>query len=575
MARTFSKSFACLLALTLTITACSGGGSSGGSSNGPAETPPAAEKPAEGGGASAPAESEGLPAKFDPPVTLTVVRGVGSDVKFKDGESIEDNVHTRWAKEKLGIEIKYLWTVVDTNDAFKTKVRLALSANQQFPDVLPNRLSSDVINDLIDSGKFMEVGDAFEKYASQTWKDAMNEDPTVWYPHTRDGKKYGIPILDYAYNGDPVLFIREDWLKKLNLEAPKTLDDLEKVLDAFTNGDPDGNGAKDTFGLTIGFKNWLNTWMADAGWVFGAYGTMPNQWNKDGQGGIEYGSVNPAMKDGLGRIKSWMEKGYISKESALWDEVKATEAFTAGKAGIVAGPHWMPYWPLEDVKKNVPGAEYKAYPIPTGPDGKAGRHGTTNANGVVLLNKDIGEEQLKAFFVYQNYLFDNYANPTAGSEHELGLHQGYDWDIVDGKPTVLTEGQGGFASNKYTLTFDGARIPSLSLTTLAKIARGEEAVTPYEKLQKEMAPATVLEAAKIVMDQKDIVMPSMFTGTPTPTMSSKREFLEKLEKETFSKIIYGEVPLEEFDKFVQDYLKNGGEQIKQEANEWYKSVGGN
>jgi putative aldouronate transport system substrate-binding protein len=573
MAQKLRKPLLLLLVLLLTVSTLLACNSGGGSGNEGAATEPAAT---EGGGEAAAPEQEGLPmtdGKFDPPVTLTAVRGVGPDVKFKDGETMEDNVHTRWAKEKLGIELKYLWTVVDTNDAFKTKLRLALSANQEFPDVLPMRTTQDVIDDLIDSGKFQEVGPLFDQYASQTWKDAMNEDPTVWYPFMRDGKKYGIPILDYAYNGDPVLWIREDWMKKLNLQEPKTIEDLEKIMDAFTNGDPDGNGQKDTFGLTIGFKNWLNTWMADAGWVFGAYGTMPNQWNRDGNGGIEYGSINPGTKQGLAKIREWMEKGYVPKESGLWDESKATESFTAGKAGIVAGPHWMPWWPLEDVKKNVPGAEYKAYPIPSGPDGKAGRHGTANNNGVVLINKDMKNPEI--FFTYQNYLFDNYANPQAGSEHEFGLTKGYDWDIKDGKPYVMQEGDGGFATNKYTLTFDGARIPSLSMNALSKIASGEEPSTPFETLQKMMAPEPVLGAAKIVVDQKDIVMKQMFTGSPTATMKDKREFLEKMEKETFSKIVYGELGIDAWDKFVDDYMKNGGDKITQEANEWYKSVGGN
>lgn len=45
--------------------------------------------------------------RFDPPVTITVARPVGGDVQFRDGESIDDNVHTRWAKERLGIDIQY------------------------------------------------------------------------------------------------------------------------------------------------------------------------------------------------------------------------------------------------------------------------------------------------------------------------------------------------------------------------------------------------------------------------------------------------------------------------------------
>ena len=40
-------------------------------------------------------------------------------------------------------------------------------------------------------------------------------------------------------------------------------------------------------------------------------------------------------------------------------------------------------------EENHPEAEYKAYPIPSGPDGKAGRRGTANDNGVILINKDM------------------------------------------------------------------------------------------------------------------------------------------------------------------------------------------
>ncbi|ANE45719.1 sugar ABC transporter [Paenibacillus swuensis] len=517
-------------------------------------------------------ETDGLPmsnGKYDPPVTITTVRGVGGDLTFKNGEKIENNVHLKWAKEKLGIDIKYLWTVTDTNDAFKTKLRLSLSANQKMPDIVA--LRSDVDKDMIDSGKFMEVGELFDRYASQTWKDAMNEDPSVWYPYMRDGKRYGIPILDYAYNADPVLWIREDWLKKLNLTAPKTIEDMERIMEAFTNQDPDGNGVKDTVGLTIGFKNWVNTWMSDAGWVFGAYGAMPNQWNEKPDGTLEYGSVSTEAKAGLAKLREWMEKGLIPKEAGLFDETKATELFTAGKAGMVAGPHWMPWWPLEDVKKNVKGAEYKAYPIPSGPDGKAGRHDTASRNGVVLINKDMKNPEV--FFTYQNYLFEHYANPAAGSEFENGMAKGYDWDEVNGKVVVGGEVPGGAVPvNKYTLTFDGARIPSLSMKTLAKLANGEEAVTPYEKTTKAASPATVLEAARIVLDQKAIVMPQKFVGAPTETMMAKNELLQKMEKETFSKIIYGKVPLEEFDKFVKEWNSAGGEKVTKEVNDWYATV---
>lgn len=48
-----------------------------------------------------------------------------------------------------------------------------------------------------------------------------------------------------------VLWLRKDWLDNLGLEVPKTMEDLEKVLTAFVEEDPDGNGVDDTTGLTV------------------------------------------------------------------------------------------------------------------------------------------------------------------------------------------------------------------------------------------------------------------------------------------------------------------------------------
>ncbi|GIQ62740.1 hypothetical protein PACILC2_13080 [Paenibacillus cisolokensis] len=45
-----------------------------------------------------------------------------------------------------------------------------------------------------------------------------------------------------------------------------------------------------------------------------------------------------------------------------------------------------------------------------------------------------------------------------------------------------------------------------------------------------------------------------------------------LQKDTFTAIINGEKPLDEFDKFVEEWKKNGGEQLTAEANEWYAQI---
>ncbi len=258
------------------------------------------------------------------------------ELKFKNGETIENNVATKWAKDTLGIDIKSLWSVTDTNNAFATKLRLAMSSGQEMPDVVTIG-DAQLAQDLIDSGMFREVGSLFDKYASDTWKKAMEQDPNVWNPYIRDGQKMGIPVLDYAYNHDYLLWIRKDWLDKLGLAAPKTIDELEKVMDAFKNKNPDGLKPDEVIPLSIGFKTTMNTWMGDPSWIFGAYGTIPQQWNKGQDGKLEYGSINPAMKPGLQKLNEWFNKGYIPKEAALWDENKTSEPSGGGQGGDHSG----------------------------------------------------------------------------------------------------------------------------------------------------------------------------------------------------------------------------------------------
>ena len=56
----------------------------------------------------------------------------------------------------------------------------------------------------------------------------------MYYIYYLPGGKYG-----RAY------FIRYDWLEKLGLEVPESVDELKAALEAFRDQDPNGNGQKD------------------------------------------------------------------------------------------------------------------------------------------------------------------------------------------------------------------------------------------------------------------------------------------------------------------------------------------
>jgi len=555
-----------LIMLVSVIAACSG--NNGGSTTNSTPPPDGAQSENQTDNES---NGSAYKEKYDPPVTISTVWGIDPELKFKNNETIENNVATKWALETLGIEIKSLWSVTDSNNAFQTKMRLSLNSGNDIPDVVTIG-DEQLAHELIDSGLFREVGSLFDEYASDTWKQAMALDENVWNPYTRDGKRMGIPVLDYAYNHDYLLWIRQDWLDALKLEAPKTMAELEHVLDQFKNNNPSGLKPNEVTPLSTGTKMSLNTWMGDPSWIFGAFGTLPEQWNLAEDGTLEYGSIHAGMKEGLALLRDWHSKGYIPQEIALWDENQTSVPAVAGTAGIIAGPYWMSGWPLSDTSVNDPAAVWKPYPIPTGPDGKAMRHGTHYTNGVTLISTKM--EHPEAFFTYQNYLFDNYADPKEGGVFENGLFKNYDYDIADdGSLLRWDDIPGGYVNAvRYLLVRDGARIPDAQMKALMNLADGKEPVTRLEKEVKASYGVETPSAAVVLLQQEDISFKNMFTGPPTPTMSSKLDYLKKLELTTMNEIIYGNKDINAFDDFVAQWKAEGGDQITAEVNEWYNGV---
>lgn len=558
-----------VIMLTSVLAACSGNnGNNTVKTTNNNNNPPASnnENTGDNSGAQSPYRD-----KYDPPVTITTVWGIDPELKFKNNETMENNVATKWALDTLGIEIKSLWSVTDSNNAFQTKMRLSLNSGNDIPDVVT--IGDDQLaHELIDSGLFREVGSLFDEYASDAWKNAMALDDNVWNPYTREGARMGIPVLDYAYNHDYLLWIRKDWLDALQLEAPKTIAELENVMDKFKNNNPDGLAPANVIPLSIGTKTKLNTWMGDPSWIFGAFGTLPEQWNLAEDGTLAYGSIQPGMKEGLALLREWHQKGYIPKEIALWDENETSVPAVAGTAGIIAGPYWMSGWPLSDTATNVASAVWKPYAIPTGEDGTAMRHGTQYTNGVTLISTKMKNPE--AFFTYQNYLFDNYADPKEGSEFEDGLFKNYDYDIAaDGTLLRWDDIPGGYVNSvRYLLVRDGARIPDAQMKALMNLASGNEPVTRLEKEVKAAYGVETPAAAVVLLSQENISFKNMFTGPPTDTMNTKLDYLKKNELTTFNEIIYGNKDISAFDDFVAQWKADGGDQITKEVNEWYNGV---
>lgn len=551
----------------------------GGPDNGIAVNDPAAEN----GDSGSPFTLNIVDGKIVPTATFTTIMYENPAFSFREGESLTDNAFTRWAEETLGVKYEVLWTANVSDGSMGTKLQLMLSSGDEIPDII-EIVNLDAANMLIDSGKFMPVEEVIDKYASPTFKQALEElGEHAWLPYIRDGKKMAIPgpsPEDLGSNHN-VLWIRQDWLDKLNMQAPTTIEELEALMDAFVNQDPDGNGEKDTYGLEFAIKDQFSgALLGDASWVFGLFGAVPERWYPGEDGKLVYGSVQPGVKQGLAKLKEWMEKGYIASDIALHDMNTLAANVAAGKVGMVVAPPYFSGYPGSLLLANDPTAIYKPYPLPKGIDGNDALRTTYVSYGATLINKDISDEALQAYFHYRNSLFRVYEveDPL---EYFRDFQEGYTYVIKDGE-IVMDENEipgGKININDYVFgslpvlmskqkEFTNKVINNEPLTDEEKKLMIATGGTPEPNLIEMLS----LEAIGIALEQQHAFVRQHYVGPPTSTMSMRNELLHKMQMETFMKIIYGEDPLDEFDKFVDNWKSSGGDKITQEVNEWWEAV---
>jgi putative aldouronate transport system substrate-binding protein len=121
------------------------------------------------------------------------------------------------------------------------------------------------------------------------------------------------------------MWIRRDWLDKLGLKTPETDAELLNVARAFRDGDPDGNGARDTTAFAI--LNWHE--------IFFTMYQASGLWYDEG-GTLKYGGVVDRYTDALAFFKKCYDENLIDREFVTdKDFSRQKQLWATGKSGIL------------------------------------------------------------------------------------------------------------------------------------------------------------------------------------------------------------------------------------------------
>ncbi len=286
-------------------------------------------------------------------------------------------------REKLGINLEL--TMMPFNPADRNVKVTAAAQGDALPDmVVVNR---EPLLNLIKDNKIMAVDDLYPLMPERTAK--MYDDTSRRFA-TVKGKCYGFSTPGGLIQKNEGVLIRKDWLDKLGLEVPKTMDEYLNVMRAFTFQDPDGNGKDDTYG----FGGFLEITNYEGGLgrrldpIFGAFG-VAGTWNmskKDPGLNVR----KPAYYDALNTVATMQKEGLNDPGWLAFKKDDFRAAWKRGRFGIMreqnsAYASESNYAPFD---RNFPNGSWIVADPPVGPEGKSAVGVSTVPYTTLVISKE-------------------------------------------------------------------------------------------------------------------------------------------------------------------------------------------
>lgn len=245
-----------------------------------------------------------------------------------DRASANENAWIDSYKEFLNIDVERI--IAEDGDALTANLN-TMMASGELPDVMI--VPKEMFYVLAENGVLKDLSADFEAYDSERWnaiRDSYGAD--VYEAGMYEGEMLGLPCVENFYNNTSVLWVRQDWLDKVDMEAPTTIDELEAVAQAFVDNKL---GGENTVGLGL---NIVNNWNTDFASVMAAYGVPMYTWIQDEEGKYVYSNTVDANKEGLLKLQDWYKKGLIKSDFAV------TEILSEDIANGVCGMYFAPGW---------------------------------------------------------------------------------------------------------------------------------------------------------------------------------------------------------------------------------------
>jgi putative aldouronate transport system substrate-binding protein len=360
--------------------------------------------------------------------------------------TIENNRFSRWINDNGPVNVTFI-AIPRNSPAEKINV---LFASGTAPDLV-FEYSPGIKRPLYDQGMLMPLDDLIERY-STVYKAFLAKTPSVRKAGTMpDGKMYEFGKTNLATT-QRTIFVRQDWLDRLNLKVPDTIEEFFDVAKAFTERDPNGSGVRDTYGIAFSSNSGHDGTLGE---IFQAshsnHVLVNNQYvNAWDQRQVYHEFVKRCFDEGI------IDRDYLSDTTGSI----ANQTFLSGKAGILPlnvggmGPTQM-----ATLKQNQPNAKLTAIPYPRTRFGRVNPHVENPVQMTAIMNADCKEPEAVIKYVDFISSYDAYIALYFGTE-------GRDYQVEAGMPirtaSAMSENFSAYTPDYTMLVPQSAKDPVTS-----------------------------------------------------------------------------------------------------------------
>ncbi|MBD3918953.1 extracellular solute-binding protein [Paenibacillus sp. PR3] len=438
-------------------------------------------------------------------------------------------------EQQTNANVEITWV---PDGVYSDKMAAALTTNSLKKATFVKYTDFIYMSDTMRSGVFWDIGPYLDEF-----ENLRHLDHNIMKQASVDGHIYG--LYTERPSSRQGIIIRQDWLEKLQLKPPTTIDELYEVIRQFTYNDPDGNGVQDTVGLAD-----RNDLVYGAFKTLGSYFGTPNNWQLD-NGKFIADFETQAYIDTMDFMGKLYAEKLINSDFAVTSKDIQRNLLITGKAGVYIGSMSDAQRLSTEAVTVNPKATFTLVNRLEGPQGYR-IWSIPNYNGLYLFSKKAvkTEEELREMLAF----FDRSMERDVANMMLYGL-EGRHYEERSGMaylPEATSELRISEVNALYTLM-----IADLSNPNVMKAAQKE--------------PLTEL-ADRLVADNEKFLVKDPSVSLHSKTYDEHGQELNNIITEATYNYMLGQIDLDRFKNEVDKWKRSGGTKVIEELQDQYESM---